>query len=110
MVRSERVVDGVAWSEKSYYICSRVMSAKSFASAAQGHRRIENSLHWVLDVAFREDDCRVRKDHAPENLSLVHRIGLNLLREERQVCKLGLKGKRHRCAIDDSYLEAVLGF
>ena len=61
-------------------------------------------------MAFREDDCRVRKDHAPENLSLVRRAALNLLRKEKTICKLGLKAKRHRCAIDDSYLKAVLGF
>jgi predicted transposase YbfD/YdcC len=69
---------------------------KSFAAAVRGHWGIENSLHWVLDVTFREDDCRVRKDHVPENLSLVRRAALNLLREEKAICKLGLKGKRHR--------------
>jgi predicted transposase YbfD/YdcC len=110
MVKSERIVDGVASHEKRYYICSRMMSAEAFGTSVRGHWGIENSLHWVLDVVFREDDCRVRKDHAPENLSTVRKVALNLLRKEKTICKLGLKAKRHRCAIDDSYLENIMEF
>lgn len=109
MVKSERTVEGVTSRETRYYICSRMMSAKAFAAAARGHWGIENSLHWVLDVVFREDECRVRKDHAPENLSMIRRLALNLLREEKTICKLGLKAKRHRCAIDNNYLAHILG-
>lgn len=110
MVKSERIVDGVPSWEVRYFLCSRMMTAKAFAKAARGHWGIENSLHWVLDVAFREDDCRVRKDHAPENLATVRRLALNLLREEKTVCKLGVKAKRHRCAIDEEYLQTIMGF
>jgi len=110
MVRSERVIDGVPSLEIRHYICSQRMPAPAFAGAVRGHWGIENSLHWVLDVVFREDDCRIRKDHAPENLAIVRRLALNLLREEKAICKVGLKAKRHRCAIDPTYLQAVLGF
>ena len=111
MIRSERQTKEGVESSVRYYICSREgLSAKDFAAAARGHWGIENSLHWVLDVAFREDDCRIRKGHAAANLSMIRRIALNMLREEKEHCKLGIKGKRHRCAIDEKYLEAVLGF
>ena len=111
MVKSERMIDGVSSYETRYYICSSVkLSAKSFGQAVRGHWGIENSLHWVLDVVFREDDCRVRSGHAAENLSVVRRIVLNMLRAEKTICKLGLKAKRHRCAIDEKYLETILEF
>jgi predicted transposase YbfD/YdcC len=111
MVRSRRQTsEGIA-DDVRYYICSAEnLPAKEFASAVRAHWGIENSLHWVLDVAFREDECRVRNGHAAENFARLRHIALNLLRQERQVCKLGLKAKRHRCAIDEEYLQAVLGF
>jgi len=109
MVQSERTTAEGTSRETRYYICSRMMSAQAFAAAVRGHWGVENGLHWALDVVFREDDSRVRKDHAPENLSIVRRLALNLLREEKTICKYGLKAKRHRCAIDNSYLIEVLG-
>lgn len=110
MVKSERRIGNELECETRYYLCSRMMSADAFAKAVRGHWGIENSLHWVLDVVFREDDCRIRKGHAAENLSVLRRIALNMLREEKAVCKVGLKAKRHRCAIDENYLEMILGF
>jgi predicted transposase YbfD/YdcC len=111
MVRSKRVTsDGIS-DDVRYYICScENLSAREFASAVRAHWGIENSVHWVLDMAFREDECRVRNGHAAENLARMRHIALNLLREEKEVCKLGLKAKRLRCAIDEEYLQAVLGF
>ena len=70
---------------------------------------IENSLRRVLDAAFREDDYRIRKGRAAENTSIARRIVLNLLSEEEDICKLGVKGKRPRSANAQGYLEAVLG-
>jgi predicted transposase YbfD/YdcC len=111
MVRSKReLADGIEMNTR-YYICScENLPARDFAAAVRGHWGIENSLHWVLDVAFREDECRVRNGHAAENLARLRHIALNLLREEKEVCKLGLKAKRHRCAIDEGYMQGVLGF
>lgn len=110
MVRSRREVDGVASEEVRYHICSRMMSGAEYADVVRGHWGIENSLHWVLDVVFGEDASRVRMGHASENLSVVRRIALNLLRGEKTISKLGLKAKRKRCGLEDAYLEAVLGF
>lgn len=111
MVKSETWVGTEFEAETRYYISScKNLTAEQFAKAVRGHWGIENSLHWVLDVVFREDDCRVRKGHGAENLSRLRHVALNLLRQEKTICKLGLKNKRHRCAIDQNYLQAVMGF
>ncbi len=70
-------------------------------------RGIENSLHWVLDVAFREDDCRIRKDNAPQNFAMLRQIAVNLLGKDKRV-KLGIKNKQFLAAMDDKYLARVL--
>ena len=68
---------------------------------------IENQLHWVLDMAFDEDRCRIRRGHGPDNFALLRKIALNLLRHEK-TCKRGLEGKRKRAAWDDAYILRVL--
>lgn len=73
----------------------------------RGHWGVENSLHWVLDVAFNEDACRIRKDHAPANFSLLRQMALNLLRQET-TCTNGIKVKRSKAGWDDAYLFKVL--
>ena len=69
----------------------------------------ENCLHWTLDVAFREDDCRCDKDHGPDNMAMLRCLTLNLLRQETQL-KRGIKTKRLRAGWDRQYLLKVLGF
>ncbi len=81
--------------------------ATEFADAVHRHWSIENSLHWLLDVAFREDESRVRVGHAVENLALVRRLVLHLLKQER-TAKLGIKAKRLKAGWDDAYLLKVL--
>jgi predicted transposase YbfD/YdcC len=97
--------------ERRYYISSlagdAAGSAQQFAQAVRGHWGIENSLHWVLDVAFREDECRVRRDHAPQNLATLRQLAVNLLRRE-QTAKVGVKTRRLKAAWDLGYLERVL--
>jgi predicted transposase YbfD/YdcC len=75
-------VDGVTSLETSYYITSLTSDAVQIARAVRGHWGIENSLHWVLDIAFREDESRIRKDHAPANFATIRHMALNLLRKE----------------------------
>lgn len=68
---------------------------------------MENSLHWVLDLAFLEDGCRIRKDHAPENLAVVRHVALNLLTQET-TAKFGIKNKRLQAGWDEDHLLKVL--
>jgi predicted transposase YbfD/YdcC len=93
--------------EARYYILSRWISAREFAEAVRGHWGIENNLHWQLDVSFREDGCRVCRDHAPANLSVIRRFALGLLKRETS-CRKGIEIKRMKCAANDEYREKVL--
>ncbi len=109
MVFSERRVgDGLVEAETRFYISSLRPKVKAFAEAVRGHWSIENNLHWVLDVAFQEDDSRVRKDHSPENLGLVRRIALSLLQRAPTKKKVGLACKRKQAGWDDGFLVEVL--
>jgi predicted transposase YbfD/YdcC len=101
-IRSGKPVDDVR-----YYILSKRLRARDFASAVRGHWSIENKSHWQLDVTFGEDQCRIRKDHADANFSILRRTALSLLKNETTE-KLGLKGKRLVAACNDGYLEQVL--
>jgi predicted transposase YbfD/YdcC len=74
--------------------------------AVRAHWGIENRLHWVLDVAFDEDDCRVRKDNAPHNLGTLRHLALNLLRQTQD--KNGIQARRLRAAWDNNYLLRIL--
>jgi len=107
MVESERTLVNKTSIDRRYYISSIENDVKEFAEAVRKHWQVENSLHWILDVAFREDDSRVRKGNASENLSIVRRIALNLLKQEKTV-KVGVKGKRMRAGWDNNYLLKVL--
>jgi predicted transposase YbfD/YdcC len=94
-------------SEVRYYILSVLLAAKEFAEAVRGHWGIENNLHWQLDVSFREDECRVRIDHAPANLSVIRRFALGLLKRETS-CRRGIETKRLKCAASNEYREKAL--
>ena len=69
-------------SQPRCYISSLAAPAGQLLAAIRGHWSIENSLHWTLDVTFREDQCRVRKDHGPQNLATLRQISHNLLKNE----------------------------
>jgi predicted transposase YbfD/YdcC len=107
MVESERRVKEHVSVERRYCLCSIEENAPKFARAARGHWGIENSVHWILDVVFQEDGSRIRKGYAAENLALIRKIALNLLRQEMSV-KKGMQAKRLKAGWDNEYLLKVL--
>ena len=107
MVESERYIDGKTTSEIRYFIRSLTADAKIFANAVRKHWAIENQLHWVLDVSFREDESRVRRDNAPENMAVFRHVVMNALRKEK-TCKKGVKAKRFKATLQAEYAQKVL--
>lgn len=93
--------------ETRYYITSLAPEAAHVGAVVRRHWAIENRCHWSLDVTFHEDACRIRTDHAPENLALIRKVALALLRQDR-THKHGLTSKRLRAGWDHAYLETVL--
>ncbi|MEI9895808.1 MAG: ISAs1 family transposase [Chthoniobacter sp.] len=107
MVESLREIDGQMTAEIRFYLGSIPADAQTFARAVRGHWGIENQLHWSLDVAFGEDQCRVRVGHAAENLARLRHIALNILKADTTK-KRGIKGKQKNAAWDHSYLLHLL--
>ena len=107
MVQRERQLENKTVSETSYYMGSIENNAENFAYAVRSHWAIENSLHWVLDVSFREDESRIRKDNAPENFAVLRHIALNMIKKETSL-KKSIKSKRLRAGWDNNYLLKVL--
>ena len=106
-LESERAVGGVTTQEVRYYLSSLAGDVRRALQAIRQHWGIENSVHWVLDVAFDEDDCRIRKDHAPVNMATLRQMALNLLRQET-TCKKGFAVKRGKAGWDNAYLHKIL--
>jgi predicted transposase YbfD/YdcC len=106
MVESTREVAGKIEQETRFYITSLVMLASLLGPLIRSHWTIENNLHWILDMIFRDDECRVRTDHAPANFTTIKHMALNLLR--RPVGKQSLRAKRKAAGWDDDFLESFV--
>ena len=107
MVESVRTVKGISSKERRYYICSIEADAKLFAKAVRSHWSIENSCHWILDMAFREDESRIRTDNGAENFAFLRHIALNKLKNDTSL-KVGIKNKRLTAGWDNRYLTKLL--
>jgi predicted transposase YbfD/YdcC len=107
MLMCRRVVDGVESVEFRHFIGSFAGTAEEYLGAIRSHWSIENSLHWVLDVVFREDESRHHAGHSCENLALLRKLAIGLLKQEKS-SNASLKTKRLRCGWDDGYLAKVL--
>ena len=106
MVESETLRDGKGSRERRYYLCSAKLDAATFAQAVRGHWGIENRLHWVLDVVFKDDLTRLRTGHAPENMAVVKHMAMNLLRQAKPTTSL--KNRRKRAGWNTSYLDSLI--
>ncbi len=106
-VQSERRVDGKTTIESRFYIASTGGDAARFAWAVRSHWGIENGLHWCLDIAFREDESRVRERQAANNLAVMRHIALGLLKKDKTL-KNGIKTKRLVAGWDEEYLAKLL--
>jgi predicted transposase YbfD/YdcC len=107
MVERTRTTPENVTREVSYYLSSLDGDVVTFAERVRGHWGIENRQHWVLDVAFREDDSRVRVGHGAENLGVLRRVALNLLRQDTAT-RAGVKARRLKAGWDERYLLSLL--
>jgi len=107
MCYSQREVGGKTYSDNvRYFIGSKKAKARYYAKGLRNHWRVENNLHWTLDVAFGEDDSRVRQRTAAANLAVVRRLALNLVKQEET--EMSVANKRYAATLDAEYLEEIL--
>ena len=109
MIESERIIGDKKSIETRYYISSLPAKASQIAAAIRSHWSIENSLHWVLDVSFNEDQCRIRKGNAPENIAIVRHIALNMLKSAKTLFKgHSIKALRKVAGWNNDAINAIL--
>ena len=106
VVESTREISGKVEQETRYYITSLVLLAHLLGPVVRSHWAIENSLHWVMDMVFRDDECRVRTDHAPANFTTIKHMALNLLK--RPAGKQSIRGRRKAAGWDDDFLASLV--
>ena len=106
MVESRREIGAKSETETRFYITSLTAGAERIGAAIRGHWGIENGLHWVMDMVFRDDECRIRKKNAPANFATVKHMASNLLRQAPG--KDSLRVKRKVAAWDDDYLATII--
>ena len=106
MVESRREINGKTEQETRFYLTSLVMEAALLGPTVRSHWAVENSLHWVMDMMFRDDECRVRTDHAPANFTTIKHIAHNLLRQASG--KDSLRMRRKVAAWDDDFLASLI--
>jgi len=108
LVEAIREIGGQRTVERRYYLSSLPLDVQLFARAVRGHWGVENKVHWIMDVCFREDESRARAGYAAENLATLRRLALNLLKREKTK-KRGIKGKQLNASWNHAYLLQLLG-
>jgi len=106
MVQRIREIGQHTEKETCYYLSSLTLPAKELGSIVRDHWSVETSLHWVLDMVFRDDECRVRTNHAPANCTTIKHMALNLLRRAND--RLSVRTRRKAAAWDDDFLAGLL--
>ncbi|MBX3080464.1 MAG: ISAs1 family transposase [Anaerolineae bacterium] len=106
-IASERRLAGRVEQDVRYFISSLTADPNRLLEVVRAHWQIENQVHWVLDIAFRQDENRVRKDHAPHNLAILQHLVLNLFKQDKSL-KVGVNANRLRAGWDNAYLLNVL--
>jgi len=107
MIHTERRIGDHHEQETRYYISSLDSNASRILEAVRAHWHVENKLHWILDVTFKEDDSRIRTGNAPQNMTVLRHMALNLIKRE-QSTKRSVRGRRLKAGWDDNYLAKVL--
>ena len=106
MVESTRESGGKIERETRFYITSLTLAASHVAPLVRDHWAVENSLHWVMDMVFRDDECRLRTDHAPANFTTLKHMALNLIRRAKS--KDSIRLRRKVAAWDDEFLASLV--
>ncbi len=110
MVESTRIINNKTTNETRYYISSLPANVNYLSKAIRSHWGIENSLHWVLDVTFNEDQSRIRKGNAPQNIAMVKHVALNLLKQAQKKLKgISVKALRKAAGWDNDTISGILG-
>ena len=107
MVKATRIIGDQESQESRYYVSSLAPNAELLSTAVRAHWGVENSVHWVLDMVFREDESRMRMGNSPENFAILRRVALNLVRRDVS-SKKSLKGRRKICGWNNEYMEDLL--
>jgi len=105
-LKRERHIAEQVQCETAYYITSLTGDAQTILTATRCHWSIENSLHWVMDVTFQEDESRIRKDNSSQNMVVLRHIALNILKKDKS--KGSLRQKRYKATLDDTFLLNLL--
>jgi predicted transposase YbfD/YdcC len=107
MLESQRTINGTTSIERRYYLLSLESDVHKFSESVRNHWSIENQLHWILDVGFKEDASQSSRGYSAENLAVIRHIGLNLLSRDKK-SKVGVKAKRLKAGWNNNYLKSVL--
>lgn len=109
-ITGQRTTGAKTSTETRYFISNQEKKASYFLEAIRSHWSIENSLHWVLDVVFKEDYCRKRKENAAENFNIIRKMALNFIRTNKKNDKLSIRRARLSAGWDNQYLDNLLKF